>query len=311
MKTVSLIVPIYNEHTILRDCLDCIVRQDYPKVEVILVDDGSDERCLAISREYRDSFSSIQLIECENSGVSHARNVGIRVAKGELITFVDSDDLISPTFVSSLVAQFDEEEVDIAVSGWAFTSTKHRGRFVQGTYRKVTASDASIKFADGVGWFCASKMYRRGVLPDGLFDEGVTVCEDLLFNMGVLKRCRNVAIGNGVDYLYRQTTGSVTNSLNNPKWFEILDAYTLAMGMTDSKTLLARLNYSLQFALCEANYRVDLLSGQARENGLKKIERAKGCVRLDLPMNNVHRAKLGLFKLVPRTVMSIRRRRIG
>lgn len=312
MNVVSLIIPIYNEFTYLRGCLDCIIRQDYPNLEVILVDDGSDIECLSISREYRDNYPNIRLIECENSGVSHARNVGINAAKGDLITFVDSDDLVSSSYVSSLVSQFDDYEVDIAASGWAFTSEKNQGNFSVGLYQKMSADEAAIRFSDDVGWFCASKMYRKSALPKGLFDEHIAVCEDLLFNLEALKRCRLVAIGDGVDYLYRQTTKSATNALDNPRWFDILDAYCIAMEATDNEALLARLNYSLKFSLCEARYRISSLSGSTvKRDSFARIERAKAHTRDDLPMSATQKAKLSLFLIAPRLVMAIRRRRLG
>ena len=101
---VSIIVPVYNAHNCLERCLMSIIRQSYPQWELILVDDGSQDDSLEICKGYSDKDSRIRVIHTENCGVSSARNTGIENAHGEYITFVDSDDMIHPDFLSECLS---------------------------------------------------------------------------------------------------------------------------------------------------------------------------------------------------------------
>ena len=101
---VSIIVPVYNAHNCLERCLMSIIRQRYPQWELILVDDGSQDDSLEICKGYSDKDSRIRVIHTENCGVSSARNTGIENAHGEYITFVDSDDMIHPDFLSECLS---------------------------------------------------------------------------------------------------------------------------------------------------------------------------------------------------------------
>ena len=101
---VSIIVPVYNAHNSLDRCLMSIIRQSYPQWELILVDDGSQDDSLAICKRYSDKDSRIRVFHTENCGVSSARNTGIENAQGEYISFVDSDDMIYPDFLSECLS---------------------------------------------------------------------------------------------------------------------------------------------------------------------------------------------------------------
>ena len=101
---VSIIVPVYNAQNSLERCLMSIIRQRYPQWELILVDDGSQDDSLAICKRYSDKDSRIRVIHTENCGVSSARNTGMENAHGEYISFVDSDDMIHPDFLSECLS---------------------------------------------------------------------------------------------------------------------------------------------------------------------------------------------------------------
>lgn len=92
---VSVIVPIYNVEKYFRRCVDSILKQDYPNIEIWLVDDGSPDGCPAICDEYAQRDKRIKVIHKPNGGLSDARNAAINLAKGEFITFIDSDDYVT------------------------------------------------------------------------------------------------------------------------------------------------------------------------------------------------------------------------
>ena len=92
MKKISIIIPIYNTALYLNKCLDSIINQTYKNIEIILINDGSKDNSLKICQEYTFRDNRIILINKQNAGVSQARNDGIKIASGDYIMFVDSDD---------------------------------------------------------------------------------------------------------------------------------------------------------------------------------------------------------------------------
>ena len=110
---LSVIVPIYNVEEYLEKCLDSIINQTYKNLEIILVDDGSPDKCPQICDEYAKKDDRIVVIHKENGGVSSARNLGLDIAKGEFITFVDSDDWIDETMYEKMMLKQAEENLDL------------------------------------------------------------------------------------------------------------------------------------------------------------------------------------------------------
>lgn len=106
---VSVIVPVYNVEKYLRDCLDSLLAQtiDHELMEVLLINDGSNDDSLAICEEYSELFSCFKVFDKENGGVSSARNLGIRNAKGKYIFYLDSDDIITPITIKAVTEYFD------------------------------------------------------------------------------------------------------------------------------------------------------------------------------------------------------------
>ena len=114
MPKVSVIIPVYNVESYLKECLDSVVNQDYKDYEVIIVDDGSIDNSLNIAKEYVSQLGSkLTIISKNNEGLSSARNLGISKASGEYIYFLDSDDYISPNTISLCVDIFIRNNVDI------------------------------------------------------------------------------------------------------------------------------------------------------------------------------------------------------
>lgn len=103
MEKVSLIIPIYNAEMYLKRCLDSVVAQTYPALEILLVNDGSRDHSLAICEEYEKKDDRIHIIDKENTGVSDSRNVAIAAATGTYLQFMDSDDWLTPDATERLV----------------------------------------------------------------------------------------------------------------------------------------------------------------------------------------------------------------
>ena len=119
MPAITIIVPIYNTACYISHCVDSILSQTFPDFELILVDDGSPDNCPAICDEYAAKDPRVIVIHKENGGVSSARNAGLDIAKGEYITFVDSDDWLHPDFLHHGISLCRQQELDIYCSGFA------------------------------------------------------------------------------------------------------------------------------------------------------------------------------------------------
>ena len=101
-QKISIIVPIYNDEKYLKRCIESILKQTYTNIELILINDGSEDKSLEICEEYKKNDNRIIIVNKENEGVSVARNIGIEKATGELISFVDADDYLEITFLQEL-----------------------------------------------------------------------------------------------------------------------------------------------------------------------------------------------------------------
>lgn len=114
---ISIIIPVYNTEEYISDCLDSILSQTYKNFEVIIVDDGSTDNSFNIVKNYQKNNDNITVLHIGNSGVSAARNLGIQLAKGEFLFFVDSDDTLYDHCLLSFVNEYTDKNLDLLVGG--------------------------------------------------------------------------------------------------------------------------------------------------------------------------------------------------
>lgn len=114
---ISVIVPIYNVEKYLARCVDSIVNQTYKNLEIILVDDGSPDRCPQVCDDYAEKDSRIKVVHKKNGGLSDARNAGMAVATGEYISFIDSDDWIETSMFELLLNNIFQYDCEISCGG--------------------------------------------------------------------------------------------------------------------------------------------------------------------------------------------------
>ncbi len=117
---ISVIVPVYKVEQYLGRCVESILAQTYQNTEILLVDDGSPDRCPQICEEYAKGYPKIRVFHQENKGLSGARNTGIDHARGEYLAFIDSDDVWSPYFLESLYKALAENNADISQCRWEY-----------------------------------------------------------------------------------------------------------------------------------------------------------------------------------------------
>ena len=116
MPLVSIILPVYNAQSHLNRCLGSICAQQYEDLEIIVINDGSKDQSLPVCEEFRKKDSRILLVDKANSGVSDTRNLGLKLASGKYVQFVDSDDYIDPDFTQHLVEAAEAHHADLVIA---------------------------------------------------------------------------------------------------------------------------------------------------------------------------------------------------
>ena len=212
---ISIIVPVYKVEKYLDKCIQSIVDQTYSDLEIILVDDGSPDRCPEICDEWSRKDSRIRVIHQENAGVSAARNAGIRMAQGDYLYFVDGDDWIVPTLCEEVMKKFVEYDVDIVTfdcdqiteSGESLGSTE--------TLREgmLSQEDALRELLRGhINNYSVNKIYRCKVFRDICFPPR-TAFEDMAIAYKLFLNAKGIYCLNEKLYFYLQRDGSATSRL--------------------------------------------------------------------------------------------------
>ena len=195
---ISIIVPIYNSEKYIKKCLDSIIAQTYSNLEIILVDDGSTDNSYGICKDYQQKDDRIILLQQKNSGVSMARNYGLKVAKGEYIGFVDSDDYIEPEMYEELVNSIIESNCKIAICNYYFENSDSKEIKNFQSESKCFSRDSFIEnmFNDlCINGFLCNKLYYKELLFNKnhtiYLDENIKMMEDNLFNYNIYDLNKN------------------------------------------------------------------------------------------------------------------------
>lgn len=213
MPKVSIIIPIYNSSRTLTRCLDSILNQSCSDFEVLLVDDGSTDNSTNICRQYTNADPRFHLLSQANAGPSAARNTGLEKATGEWISFVDSDDWVSPNIYDDAVHNTDT--VDLIVFGFRI---EELGRKTDLTYERSlskTKDDVSARYND-LKVFLWNKLFRRDIISSATlsFPNGIKYGEDLIFLLDYLNLVDTALWSNKIGYHYNLLSESATAHLS-------------------------------------------------------------------------------------------------
>jgi glycosyltransferase involved in cell wall biosynthesis len=126
---ITIIVPVYNVEKYIKRCIESLISQTYVNIEIILIDDGSKDRCAEICKNYLESDNRILFFHKNNEGLSEARNDGIRLSSGKYLTFIDSDDWVKNTYIESLYNSLVINNSDIAIC--CFQAVPNSAKFVE------------------------------------------------------------------------------------------------------------------------------------------------------------------------------------
>ena len=219
MKRVkySVIIPVYNAEKTLCKCVESILNENEPNVEIILINDGSTDNSLSICKKYSNKYGNVITIDQPNGGASSARNEGLKSASGEYITFIDSDDFVFSGYFSALNNAGD---ADLVVFGMAEDDGKnmHEHR-IDTRWRSFEAAEYVVKSRACGPW---DKRYKRSIIFDNSieFPPDLNVGEDFIFCLKYALKCKNVTYLSDVLYCYNVfETGSLTRKFR-PDYIE-------------------------------------------------------------------------------------------
>ena len=244
---VSIILPVYNAQNHLARCVGSICAQTYRNIEIIILNDGSKDQSLPVCEEFRQKDPRILLVDKANSGVSDTRNLGLKLASGKYVEFVDSDDYLDPDFTERLVAAAEENEADFVIAPYKMVipagaskpeqvldkiqdelgvmsvarppEVREYGFLPAGVYDKDTFAlrlmDKPASYFYSVLW---NKLYRRDILTgnDIQFVSEMRWAEDLVFNMQYIQYAERFVAIDKPGYYYVQNPQSICHTQINP-----------------------------------------------------------------------------------------------
>ena len=228
---ISIIVPVYNVEKTIKRCLDSILGQSYTNLEIILIDDGSEDQSGMICDDYASKDKRIKVIHQKNKGLSNARNTGLKNVTGEYIGFVDSDDYVSKDMFMMLITQVIKHEAQVGICSYSINGNyldedliieEFTGDMVFKKYllsmlpkklctekqRNITIyGDLSIPNAV----WC--KLYRTELIKNVKFHDDIIFVEDMLFNIDVFAKSGKILIMNHVGYHYFDNPDSIMKNI--------------------------------------------------------------------------------------------------
>ncbi len=248
MGTVSVIIPIYNVEKYLRACVDSVLEQTYPDLQIILVDDGSTDSCGLICDEYAKNDSRIQVIHKENGGLSDARNAGLSKAKGSFVLYLDSDDYLATEAIEILMQKRTETGADIVLGNFFYTFSDHE--YASAAWHQsdmvLDNRQAMEALIDGrIGTFAWGKLIRCEIARKHLFPKG-KVFEDHFWTHFVFADAEKVALIARPLVHYRQRDNSISFTFD-------LKRLDMLEGWTNRKEFLER-QYPELLDICYQRY---------------------------------------------------------
>lgn len=238
MPEISVVIPVYNVEIKIQRCLNSLKNQSFSDFEVILINDGSTDQSGKICDKYAANDKRFRVIHQNNQGVSVARNIGITIANGKYITFIDSDDYVSRDFLYKLYGAICSSDADMVMSNYYMSFSDRDDVYMEHGYRNgnILKKDEiknifykHIKENDcTVGYFCLwNKLYRSSLIKENhiFLNEDMSFGEDMLFVMQCLKFCEKIAFIEEALYYYEMIENGLFSSYRRNFFSDIMKCY--------------------------------------------------------------------------------------
>lgn len=229
---ISIIMSVYNVEKYLDECLQSIFNQTYKDIELIIINDGSTDGSLDIINKYRKKYSNIVYIEQENKGLSEARNLGLSIAKGDYILYIDSDDYIDSNMLQLMIDKIKEDDSELVIIGHREFYDDIKGKdldiILDVDDKKVyTGIEVANMMLDckimGVAW---NKLYKASKLKEeNFYFESGRYTQDWYPTFKHISNLSKISFVNKPLYKYRLRSTSTTSKKNEKR----LEDYTYAV----------------------------------------------------------------------------------
>lgn len=235
---ITTIIPFFNSGNDLSLMLDSILSGTVLPSEILLIDDGSTDESPSIAKDYAARFPIINYIKKEHAGVSAARNLGIKIASGDWISFLDADDYIEKTMYEQMLASA-SDNVDCCLCGY-FTEKDGISTEYVNSYSFLNSNEflKAMFTDDTVRGFLFTRLFKANIVKELQFDTNISMCEDLLFQTTLFTKHPDLRISciNAPLYHYVQNSRSATSKLNyfNNDIFKYKPAFDVIRSLTKS-----------------------------------------------------------------------------
>lgn len=321
VEQISVIVPVHNGASYLEECIDSILAQDCEALEILIINDGSTDATAEVCERLRGQHSCVRVITLPDLGVSSARNRGLEQSQGAYIMFVDADDRLRPGVLKSLHRLLRQTDSDMAGCSFVTWGTPEEWERLktEGKMPEELAGSQAGRIYDGDSYLkenilrgntrCWSKLYRRDLIGQVRFLEGLTIGEDMLFLVELLPRMRRVVETEYPGYGYYQNPGGAMQRPFTPSYMDQIYCWEMARELIVKRepSLAAQADAQIMVAVMLTAGKIALLSGkkrrQAREylqvcsRKLKGIANKKACYPY-LPAG--YGIKVRMFAALPR-----------
>lgn len=212
---ISIIVPVYNVEDYLPECIESIINQTYKNIEIILVDDGSTDRSGIICDYYAKKDQRIIVIHKKNTGVANSRNIGIDIAKGDYIFFVDSDDMLDITVIDQMLKISYDYGADMVCAECFPIDEDGNIISCDGLQEKIYIMDSNeaMRYYAQRDWAPWNRLMKMSLHKNIKFPN-YRIHEDEAIKFKLLDKCNTIAHLNKRTYYYRQREGSITDMPN-------------------------------------------------------------------------------------------------
>lgn len=231
MKKISIIVPVYNVEKYIGGCIESILSQSYSNWELLLLDDESSDKSVEICKKYAEKDGRIKVFQKKHLGVSAIRNLGIELAEGQYITFIDSDDQIEIDFLQKAIDICMKKHVEIYMAGMRGIENGievAKGAVNNSIYLnacKLTEKQRIELLEQNYTASCCSKLFLKEKIGETRFEENCVFGEDLMFVHELLKKNVIVFADTYIGYNYFKRGGSLITTVSSKKCEDIIKTY--------------------------------------------------------------------------------------
>ena len=299
MALISIVVPVYKVEAYLHRCVDSVLAQTYPNWELILVDDGSPDNCPQICDEYAEMDYRIKVIHKANGGLSSARNAALDIAKGDFITFLDSDDYLHQDTLSDIIKIVFEEDIDIV----QFSFVRGNSNIfpaIEKNVQKELYDNHTIFYSNIQKIILCGKLYRRSIW-DGVRMPIGKINEDDATTWKLYYRSRKIVYVNIPYYYYRVNPTSIMSNQSKHLKLDFIEHYQERISFFENRgekllTDLSKWRFCLPLMLgyMRGNVRKDDLTVL-----LKHFKENYKTVILCKKVKFMHRLLIAIFNLCP------------